>query len=371
MRNRWEQIRQALARRIRYRITRGGILFTVAILMVGLTAIVSANNLLFLILATMLATLLISGLVSRLCLAAMELDFLVPEHVPAGRAVPGKLFVRNQKWLMPSFSIRVEGIRDPGSPTLGSAVYFPLIAGGATVEETVEVRFPKRGTYRQNSFAFSTTFPFGFLEKSARVTLRREMVVYPSIDPQPGFDDLLAGIAGEIETHYRGLGRDFYRIRPYEAFESARHVDWKASAKTGALQVREFAREQEQTIEMFLDRDVPPESDAWFEYAIDCCAFLAWRLSSQGASIYFRAQGFDFRQPEDGDIYTILKYLALVYPQGGHAPEPPFEETSYKIVFTVSPRRFAEAGWAGARILSPEGLPAPPRSAAATEPMLG
>jgi len=44
-------------------------------------------------------------------------------------------------------------------------VYFPLIAGGATLEETVEVRFPKRGAYRQNSFAFSTSSPFGFLEK--------------------------------------------------------------------------------------------------------------------------------------------------------------------------------------------------------------
>ena len=35
----------------------------------------------------MLATLLVSGFVSRLCLAALELDFLVPEHVSAGRAV--------------------------------------------------------------------------------------------------------------------------------------------------------------------------------------------------------------------------------------------------------------------------------------------
>ena len=66
---------------------------------------------------------------------------------------------------MPSFSIRVEAIRDPGSPTLQSGVYFPLVAAGATVEETVEVRFPRRGAYRQNSFAFSTSFPFGFLEK--------------------------------------------------------------------------------------------------------------------------------------------------------------------------------------------------------------
>jgi uncharacterized protein (DUF58 family) len=340
----WEHLRSALARRIRYKITRGGVLFTFAILVVGLGAVVSANNLLFLIAAAMMATLLVSGLVSRLCLAGLELDFLVPDHVPAARSVPGKLYVRNQKWVMPSFSIRVEAIRDAASPRLKSGVYFPLVAAGATVEETVDVRFPKRGVYRHNSFAFSTSFPFGFLEKTARVTPRREMIVYPAVDPQPGFDDLLAGIAGEIETHYRGLGRDFYRIRPYEAFESARHVDWKASAHVGSLQVRE----------------VPPELDAWFEHAINCCAFLAWSLSNHGASIHFRSNGYQFRQPEDGDIYTILKYLALVYAQGGNAPEPPLDETSYKIVFTPSPRRFLDAGWMGARVFGPDVLPVPP-----------
>jgi uncharacterized protein (DUF58 family) len=358
MRKYWEKIRVAMTGRIRYKVTRGGLLFTLAILVVGLAAVVSANNLLFLIVATMLATLLISGLVSRLCLAALELDFLVPEHVAARRDVPGKLYVRNQKWLMPSFSIRVEEIRERTTPTLKSGVYFPLIAAGATIEETVEVQFPRRGAYRQNSFAFSTAFPFGFLEKSARVTLRREMVVYPSLDPQPGFEDLLMGIAGEIETHYRGLGKDFYRIRAYEHFESSRHVDWKATAHVGNLQVREFAREEEQTVEIFLDRDIPPHLDGWFEHAIDCCAFLAWRLSTQGAAIHFRAQGFDMRQPEDGDIYTILRYLALVYPQAGSAPEPPLNDTSYQVVFTPSPRVFSDAGWGRARVLGPDTLPA-------------
>jgi uncharacterized protein (DUF58 family) len=352
-----DRARAALARRIRYKITRGGLLFTFAVLVVGLGAVMSGNNLLFLIAAAMLATLLVSGLVSRLCLAGLQLDFLVPEHVSAGRSVPGKIFVRNQKWFMPSFSVRVEAVREPATPALRNGVYFPLIAAGATLEETVEVRFPRRGAYRRNSFAFSTMFPFGFLEKSAQVTLIREMVVYPSVDPQPGFEDLLLGITGEIETHYRGLGRDFYRIRPYEAFESARHVDWKASAHVRALQVREFAREQEQTVEMFLDRDVPAELDAWFEQAIDCCAFLAWHLSSRGASIHFRSNGFQFRQPEDGDIYAVLKYLALVYAQRSDGPEPPLGESSYKVLVSASPRRFLEAGWRGARVLAPEGQP--------------
>ncbi len=138
-------------------------------MLVGAAAVFSGNNLLFLIVAAMMATLLVSGFVSRLCLAALELDFLVPEHVAARRTVPARLCVRNQKWLMPSFSIRVEGIRDLASPTLKSDVYFPLVAAGATVEETVDVRFPRRGAYRRNSFAFSTSFP-SVSEKSARVT---------------------------------------------------------------------------------------------------------------------------------------------------------------------------------------------------------
>jgi uncharacterized protein (DUF58 family) len=353
MRIRWHIVRRLLTGRIRYRVTKGGALFVMGMLLVGLGAVVSANNLLFLILAAMMATVLVSGMVSRLCLAALDLDFLVPEHVCAGRKTPGRLIVRNEKWLIPSFSIRVEAIPGSGGPALESAVYFPLVKARSAMEATVNVRFPKRGAYRQNSFAFSTAFPFGFLQKSARVTLRRDNLVYPSVDPRPGFEEMLASIAGEIESHYRGLGKDFYRIRPYEAFESARHVDWKATAHVGALQIREFAREQEQTVEIFLDRDVPPELEGWFETAVECCAFLAWELSNRGTAILFRSQGVHFRQPQEGDIYTILRYLALVFPQRSRDAESPLEDSTYKIVLTPFAARFREAGWAEARMLSP------------------
>ena len=123
-----EAFRTALTRRIRYKITRGGLLFTFAILVVGFGAIVSANNLLFLIVATMMATLLVSGFVSRLCLAALELDFLVPEHVPAGPPCPGQA-LRSQPEVADAVILHPSGgIREPNSPVLKSGVYFPLIA---------------------------------------------------------------------------------------------------------------------------------------------------------------------------------------------------------------------------------------------------
>jgi len=348
--------------RVRYKIARGGVLFTVAVILVGLAAVASANNLLFLILATMLSTLMVSGLVSRLCLAGLELDFLLPEHVSARRRNPAKLYVRNLKFWMPSFSIHVVGVEQDTPPVLQSPVYFPVIPGGATLEETVEVRFARRGEYRENRFAFHTRFPFGFLEKTARVVLRREVTVYPCIDARVGFEELLADLASEIETHYRGLGRDFYRIRPYEAFESARHVDWKATAHTGGLQVREFAREQEQTVELFLDLEAPAGFEEWFEHAVDCCAFVAWRLAGKAVGIHFRTQEFDFRLPEEGDIYTILKYLATVSRKIGKPPEAPADETSFPVVLTAAPQRFSDAGWAAARIIGPEALASGPET---------
>jgi uncharacterized protein (DUF58 family) len=363
----YKNLRAFFRRRRRYQITRGGLLFAFAMLLVGIAAVASANNLLFLIEAAMVSTLLVSGLISRLSLAGLQLDFQIPEHVSVGRAVAASLYVRNLKLLMPSFSVQVTGRVDPFlsalsglPPIITSGVYFPLIPGGAEIEEVVEVRFRRRGAHRQNSFVVSTKFPFGFLERTVQVNLQREIVVYPSIDPQPGFEELLTAVAGEMEAYYRGLGKDFYRIRPYEAFESARHVDWKATAHTGALQVREFAREQERSIEIFLDRDLPRGLEPWFEQAVNACAFLAWRLSARGMGVRFRTQEFDFRLPEEGDIYTILRFLALVQPLAGRVAGSPIDETSFQIVFTAEPRKFADLGWDPAGLLGPDVFPVLP-----------
>ena len=40
---------------------------------------------------------------------------------------------------------------------------------------------------------------------------------------------------GEWESFVRGRGSDLYLIREYLPEDSARHVDWKATAKSGSL----------------------------------------------------------------------------------------------------------------------------------------
>lgn len=329
--------------------TRGGLLFMAAMAAVGVASALTANNLLFLILAAMLATLMVSNLVSRLSLAGLELDFRMPEHLSARRAFPARILVRNRKRWMPSFSVQLAGI----GPSAFSAVYFPVLAGGATVERLLDVEFSRRGIHREHGFQFSTTFPFGFSARRAEVPLLREILVYPCMNPQPGFEDLLAGLSGEVAAHYRGRGHDFHRIRPYELYESARHVDWKATARTGELQVREFAREEEPLVEILLDLDVPEAHRAWFEYAIEFCAFLVWHLTQREARVRFLTQEMTTTVPATGDVYRILKYLALVEPRSAGPAPGPAEAGSFHIVFTAEPGRYTDTAWGGARLATP------------------
>src|SRR5271154_2772183 len=274
-----------------------GMAFRAALVAVAAAAFLLANNLLFLIVAAMFATLLISGFVTRLGLAGLELDLLLPEHIPARRKVHAKIRLKNLKRWSPSFSIQLAGAAESG---FNSILNFPVIAGGATIEESVTLYFPRRGAQRERSFQFSTRFPFGFAERREMVTTRHDIIVYPCLDPQPGFETLLDSVSGEIAAMQRGRGHDFYRIRPYEAMESARHVDWKATAHTGDLQVREFAREQDHRVLIYFDLDIPVELDSWFESAVDCAAFLAFHLSARDAQIRFRTQEMDMTLPGEG-----------------------------------------------------------------------
>lgn len=346
-----DDVRRWLEARVRERVTSTGLVFLLALALTGFAAFASANNLLFLMLAAMLATLLVSSFVSRIGIAGLELDVQLPDHIAAKRPVAARMVLRNEKHYMPSFSIRLVGVEGSAFTT---DLYFPVIPAGGSVETTVDVTFARRGEHREDSFLFSSRFPFGFAERRARVTMKHDVLVYPALEPQPGFEQLLADVNGEAETRFRGRGHDFYRIRPYEILESARHVDWRATAHTGELQVREFAREQENLITVFLDLEVPREREDWFERAVECCAFLVWRCAHAGARVRFRTQDFERLIPVEGDVYVILKYLALVECRHRAAPLRNLEEESVAIVFTSSPRRLEDCDWNHARILGPD-----------------
>src|SRR5215469_4312364 len=95
-----ERFGSAMSFGLRQQVTRAGLAFALTLLIIALAAFLSANNLLFLILAAMLSTLLVSGFISRLGIAGLELDLVLPEHISARRKVRAGVRLKNLKrWI--------------------------------------------------------------------------------------------------------------------------------------------------------------------------------------------------------------------------------------------------------------------------------
>src|SRR5438105_7214583 len=100
--------------RIQYKISREGWIYFGGLLLVALAALNTGNNLLFLILACLIALILMSGILSSISLSGVQMR-LLPEHIFAGQPVRAFVELENQKLTLPSFSLRVEAVRERGA----------------------------------------------------------------------------------------------------------------------------------------------------------------------------------------------------------------------------------------------------------------
>jgi uncharacterized protein (DUF58 family) len=248
---------------------------------------------------------------------------------------------RAKQWVrVPDLSLRVVAERDSTPGIFTSRAYFPFVPPRATVSRELELDFARRGRYVQDGFGLSTRFPFSFLVKTRKVPLAREIVVYPSVQPTDELFEVLPMITGEFEAFVRGRGHDLYRIREHLPEDSARHVDWKASARTGSLKVREFTREDERKLRVVFDNpaDGAMQGPA-YERGIALAASLAWHFAQENTDLSFAAPGYQAAN----DIYEFLRYLALVGPRpAAEAPKSVLDELQvtddYNVIFTARPR---------------------------------
>jgi uncharacterized protein (DUF58 family) len=348
-----------LAQQVDYRLTRDGIIYLTAVFILILAAVNTGNNLLFLILACLLGGILISGILSRAVLSGIELKFDMPEHIFAEQPVLAEIELRNDKQAWPSFSLLVVGqTKRSKTPAeiLTQPVFFPYIPHASASRQKVELRFPRRGVYRQDAFGIRTRFPFGFFEKTREVESDIEMVVYPRVEPTEQFYEILPLLSGEMASHFRGRGHELHSLREYQPTDSARFVDWKVSAKLGRMAVREFAREDERRVMIVLDPFIgPPRRDLGepaaaehrerFERAVSMAACIAWHFHEIRSVIQFRTDRFVTDVAPAGEIiYDTLRTLALIEPKmsatgGEFLDELVNEHEIFKIILTARPQR--------------------------------
>lgn len=380
-------------------ITRQGVLYLIFVLLLSLTAVNTGNNLLYIIFATLLSIIVVSGILSRNTMKQVSLSLQMPENVFVGEKVSIKISMTNRKRALPSISMRVE---DPGMyrqglrrrkflsrvlrrPDAGGSIdrnmfrqaaYFPILRPGETRSELILQSFPRRGLYSLQGFWISTRFPFGFFQCGEHIAARGEVLVYPPVQEVASFFRLLPFLPGKLESRHAGAGESLFALREYQEGESARIIDWKATAKTGTLMAREYAREEENKFCLILDTHRHPsmgaEAESRFERAVSLAASLAAHFMEEGAGLEFLTpQRYVPRGTGIEHLYRILRALAVVNsaeaaPPGDAgfrhfgdyaAEENPdlqriFSDRIFKIILTSQPRGAFPAGiWRSSHVI--------------------
>lgn len=361
--------------RMEYRVTRQGWIYIIGIILVALAALNTGNNLLFLILASLIASILMSGILSSVTLAGVELRLQLPEHIFAGQSIRGTVELKNDKLTLPSFSLRVEGAKpqkgDASSALLETPVYFPYLPKHEAVTQSVPLLFPKRGVYCLEAFRIVTRFPFGFLQKARRLDLPTEALVYPSIEASKEFQEVSPGLLGAMESLAKGRGQDLYALRDYLPNDSARLVHWKASARSGTLMVREFARDDDSNVLLVFDPSsvaALPSATASdkerFEHAIALCAAIAWDFRERNMGMEFRTLNAEVPlAPATENIFSVLRHLAMAQPTGPSADTTFLRDLAastdaFKVVVTLRPHGSIPAElWHSSYIVFAEDIP--------------
>ena len=150
-----------------------------------------------------------------------------------------------------------------------------------------------RGDFALGPVAVRVVGPAGLVARTVRYRPSDRIAVAPSVAGVRRYR-LLAlqhrlRDAGVRAVRRRGSGTTFAALREYAVGDDPRHVDWKATARRGAMVTREFTVEQGQTVIIAIDAGRLMTQFAGplprFEYALSAALVLADVAAASGDEV--------------------------------------------------------------------------------------
>jgi uncharacterized protein (DUF58 family) len=188
----------------------------------------------------------------------------------------------------------------------------------------------QRGEYRLGPCRIIIKDRAGFIFEEKELDEYTTLLVYPTYEDVRRMKSFATRrregmIYGAHQTRQKGMGSDFYGIRQYISGDEYRRIDWKASARSGKLMIREFESEKNIRVMIFLDASASMISGSKFdnklEYSIRATLLLthlALERRDQVGIIVFSDKLHYYIEPKagQGQFFRVLEALARVEGSG-------------------------------------------------------
>ncbi len=329
---------------VRLHVTRGGGLFAGGAVAIGLAAINTGSNLLYLLVGAMMGFIAVSGWLSEGVIWGVEVKALPPRAVTAGRPARVGYEIRNRNRRAPTYAVEVV-------PPEGGRAFTPVVRAGHAVVVRTDRIFPRRGVVPLEEVRVSTSFPFGFFIKERTIRVRGEVVVWPRRDR--AIREPWAGATGrraraEVGGGDAGARGEFRGLREYRPGDDPRDVHWRSSARLGEPLVREYEQDTAPAVWVCLDLAGPPGDRA--EAAVEIAATLTDRAVARGDRVALVTPDVEIPPaPGPRQLERVLDALARVRfgPEAGSV-RPPVDPSRCVLVT----QRVGAAGFGS--VLTPE-----------------
>ncbi len=231
----------------------------------------------------------------------------------AGQQIRGWFFVKNA------------GVRRARSAQIEIAVgdailrySVPALGINQTAELPLRLDNLKRGVIDIGPFRIVRQDPLRFFIREITISLREKIFVCPKIvGLKLGAAGQIADLEGVSSAQPVDSDFAFHAIREYQSGDQPRHLDWRATARTGKLQVRQFTQTQSAKTLLVLDTTDASYADKNdFELAVSAAASICAAVISAGHLSLLTLSGGAATQAyaeiPGGSVSVMLETMAAV-----------------------------------------------------------
>ena len=294
----------------RYHFHLPGLLFAAVTLLLGIGAINSQNNLLFLLFGLGVGSYVVSGFVSGLMMMRIDVRRVGRSEAESGGRVRIGYEVRCTGRWIGAFALTIEEVRprkkwwfrrsqasgwDGRMREVVACVTH--VGAGRSVRTTGRGDALRRGVCELGAVRVSSRFPFGLMQKSVTVRSPGRVIIRPAVVGLVGGliegcvrDDRFASGSGSTPQR---VG-DFFGLRDYVPGDSPRTIAWRASARAGELVVRECANPVRTAVWVVLsiENDTQNHQQDDPERAISLAASLVMQGDALGIDVGLSVPGY-------------------------------------------------------------------------------
>ena len=201
---------------------------------VGLAAINTGNNLLFLVWGMLLSAVMLSGVLSEAALRGLNHTRVRVVDGRVGAPTSVQIEMRNDNDFWNSYAVQVGTLwrHDEGDEFLSWGPFWVEVSPKSERTAHFSIEFPKRGRWHLCEVQSRTSYPFAFFEKTR---FRKVSGFYSWIGPRCREVeielDILRDRGALVQDERAGLWGDIRGIRPYRQGDSLGLIHWLSTAR--------------------------------------------------------------------------------------------------------------------------------------------